>query len=102
MVTNNKVELTALQRNYLNSLKVGDIIKGLRLIKKFAKASLLDLHSQTGTQVHVAWAHVYTKCYYIDDCKGFRIDGYGFGEKYVDGSIMPFLALTAKNNTGER
>jgi hypothetical protein len=98
MIQKNKTTLTKLQQNYLNSLKAGDIIKDIRLLKKLGKSGLLELHEQTGTQVYVSWAHSYTKCFYIFGCSAFNVDGFSFREKYFDGCFMPFLVLETKAN----
>jgi hypothetical protein len=96
MEKNKKVILTERQQNYLASLAIGDIIKDIRLLKKFAKASFIQLDAQTGTQVYVAWAHCYTKCYYIWESQSFEINGYHFRGKYFDGCFKPFLTLDSK------
>jgi coproporphyrinogen III oxidase-like Fe-S oxidoreductase len=96
MIQKNNLRLTKPQLRYLDSLSIGDIVKNIRLLKKFGSAGLLELHEQTGTQVYVGWAQCYTKCYYIYDCKEFQVDGFSFHEKYFDGCFMPFLVLTSK------
>jgi hypothetical protein len=93
-----KVKPTHAQYRYLKSLNVGEIVKNIPLLKKFGKAGLLKLHEQTGTQVYVCWAQCYTKCFYIDDCDGFRIEGFSFCRKYFDGCFSPFLVLSAKED----
>lgn len=91
MVTISRNQLTDVQYGALKKLKVGEVVKGMKLLTKLEKLGVVKLRQETGCIVSTGWCGC-VKAWYIDDSEYFEVEGVGkFWHKYVDGCFCPYL-----------
>lgn len=93
-------QLTQRQLSVLGSIKPGDIVRDIRLLRKLSILGVLKLHEHTGQIVRHCWGML-VRAWYIDETETFEIEGVGiFRQSYISGSIFPYLTKAKTDESG--